>query len=43
MLWLELLIESGVMPAERLSALYEEAQELTALFTTSQQDQTLGF
>jgi len=36
MLWLELLSESGVLSAGKLSALHEEARQLTALFTASQ-------
>jgi four helix bundle protein len=34
-LWLELLIESGIMPAKKLSALLEEANALTAIMATS--------
>ena len=34
-LWLELLIESGIMPASKLSALLEEANELTAIMAAS--------
>jgi four helix bundle protein len=34
-LWLELLIESGLMPARKLSALLEEANALTAIMATS--------
>ena len=34
-LWLELLIESGIMPASKLSALLEEADELTAIMAAS--------
>ena len=36
MLWLELLCDSGVMQAEKLAGLREEARQLTALFTASQ-------
>src|ERR1035441_10239196 len=34
-LWLELLVESGTMPARKLSALLEEANELTAIMAAS--------
>ena len=34
-LWLELLIESGIMPARKLSALLEEADALTAIMAAS--------
>ena len=34
-LWLELLIESDIMPASKLSALLEEANELTAIMAAS--------
>ena len=34
-LWLELLIESGLMPARKLSALLTEANELTAVMVAS--------
>jgi four helix bundle protein len=34
-LWLELLIESGIIPARKLSALLEEANALTAIMATS--------
>ena len=33
--WLELLVETGLMDASRLSALIQEADELTAIFTAS--------
>lgn len=33
--WLELLEESSVIPANRLSELLKEARELTAIFTKS--------
>jgi four helix bundle protein len=36
-LWLELLAESGVVSEEKTKELLEEAQELTAIFTASQQ------
>src|SRR5262245_41627534 len=32
--WLELLIEAGVMPEQRLSALVTEAEELTSILVT---------
>jgi four helix bundle protein len=34
-LWLELLIESEIIPAKKLSALLEEANALTAIMATS--------
>jgi four helix bundle protein len=34
-LWLKLLIESGIMPAKKLSALLEEASALTAIMAAS--------
>ena len=34
-LWLELLVESGIMPARKLSALLEEADALTAIMAAS--------
>ncbi len=34
-LWLELLVESGIMPEKKLSALLEEANELTAIMAAS--------
>jgi four helix bundle protein len=34
-LWLELLVESGIMPAKKLSALLDEANELTAIMAAS--------
>ena len=34
-LWLELLVESGIMPARKLSALLDEANELTAIMAAS--------
>lgn len=33
--WLELMIETGVLPAKKLETLLTEAQELTAIFTAS--------
>jgi hypothetical protein len=35
-LWLELLGESGILPAQRLSSLSQEANELFAIFVSSQ-------
>lgn len=32
--WLDLLAESGTLPAKKLSALLQESNELTAIFTT---------
>ena len=34
-LWLELLVESGIMPARKLFALLKEANELTAIMAAS--------
>ncbi len=34
-LWLELLVESGIMPERKLSALLVEASELTAIMASS--------
>ena len=34
--WLELLVETGVMPEKRLKPLLREARELTAIFTAAQ-------
>ena len=34
--WLELLVETGVMPENRLKELLQEARELTAIFTATQ-------
>jgi four helix bundle protein len=36
-LWLELLIESGVVPEEKAGELLAEAKQLAAIFTASQQ------
>ncbi len=33
--WLELVIEGGILSADRVSSLYSEALELTAIFVTS--------
>lgn len=33
LLWLELISDSALLPAERLAALAQEASELTAIFT----------
>jgi four helix bundle protein len=35
--WLELLVEADLMPRSKLSALIQEARELTAIFTKSSQ------
>ena len=35
MLWLELIIESGLMKKEKVEDLHNEAKELTAIFTAS--------
>ena len=34
-LWLELLVESGIMPTRKLSALLNEANEITAIMAAS--------
>jgi four helix bundle protein len=34
--WLELLVETGIMPDPRVKELLREARELTAIFTASQ-------
>ncbi len=34
-LWLELLVESGIMPERKLAALLQEANELTAIMASS--------
>jgi four helix bundle protein len=34
--WLELLIETGIMPEPRVKELLQEARELTAIFTATQ-------
>ena len=34
-LWLELLVESGILKPEKLANLQEEAKQLTAIFTAS--------
>jgi four helix bundle protein len=33
--WLELLIESGILPADRLADLTKETEELTTIFAAS--------
>ena len=35
MYWLEMLIEAGIMPEEKLSALHKEADEIVAILTAS--------
>ena len=35
--WMELLVDSAVVPARRMNGLLTEARELTAIFTASQQ------
>jgi len=32
--WMELLIEGGIIPADRLSELLDEARQLTAILVT---------
>ena len=39
-LWLELLIESGIVPAKKLEALLEEANALTAIMAASRKTAT---
>jgi len=34
-LWLELLVEAGILPAKKLTALLDEANELTAIMAAS--------
>ena len=41
-LWLELLVESGIVPPEKVEELLTEARELTAIFTASQQTARSG-
>jgi four helix bundle protein len=41
-LWLELLVESGIVPQEKVEELLTEARELTAIFTASQQTARSG-
>ena len=41
-LWLELLIESGVVAEEKAGELLKEAKELAAIFTSSQQTSKKG-
>ena len=33
--WLELLVDSGIVPAKRMADLFKETDELIAIFTTS--------
>jgi four helix bundle protein len=33
--WLQLIVDAGLMPGERIQALLREADELTAIFTAS--------
>lgn len=40
--WLELIVESGLLPRERLSDLLKEADELTAIFVASRKTVTKG-
>ncbi len=35
MYWLEMLIEGGIMPEDKLSALHKEADEIVAILTAS--------
>ena len=41
-LWLELLIESGVVGEEKAGGLLSEAKELAAIFTASQRTSKKG-
>jgi four helix bundle protein len=41
-LWLELLIESSIIPARKLNALLEEANELTAIMAASRKTASGG-
>jgi four helix bundle protein len=41
-LWLELLIESGIIPARKLAALLKEANELTAIMAASRKSANGG-
>ena len=41
-LWLELLVESGIVPSKKVADLLTEARELTAIFTASQQTARSG-
>lgn len=34
-LWLELIMEDGILPADKVSSLWQEATELTAIFLAS--------
>lgn len=40
--WLELIIESGWIPANRLQPLYQEARELTAILAASRKSASAG-
>jgi four helix bundle protein len=40
--WLELLVDLGIVPADRMTELMSEARELTAIFTSAQRT-TRGF
>jgi four helix bundle protein len=41
-LWLELLVESGIVPSKKVEDLLAEERELTAIFTASQQTARSG-
>ena len=41
-LWLELLVESGIIPSRKVEDLLTEARELSAIFTASQQTARSG-
>jgi four helix bundle protein len=41
-LWLELLVESGIIPSQKVEDLLTEARELSAIFTASQQTARSG-
>jgi four helix bundle protein len=40
--WLELIMESEMLPAKRLQPLYQEAREITAIFAASRKSASNG-
>jgi len=40
--WLELIMESEMLPAKRLQSLYQEAREITAIFAASRKSASNG-
>ncbi len=40
--WMELLIESGIMPESKLKSLYEESVELTKVFAVTRETSNLN-